>query len=208
VIVSPAVAVAPPTLILTPSLVGVTATSPLLHVVVSALPFGSDAPAFEQVSGRVPEALALITMLQVYSTDPSGIGVVFENDSTSARTPVQAAPLQPEGWKAKVVAPLFIAGFTLQSGWPFIAAIGEAAWKAMSFCVSATIDPSVESVTERLCVDPGAPETDPTWIATACARAASINATDATNAARSKRFCLITCRVVSIVAHRGPPDYE
>src|SRR5262249_9812415 len=91
-----------------------TLTVPLVHVAAIGAPPGSLAPGFAQVRGRLPDAPVAMAMLQVYNVAPSAIGSVLSNARTSARTPVQAAPVQPEGWKANVVAPLLMASFTAQ----------------------------------------------------------------------------------------------
>src|SRR2546422_6738703 len=61
--------------------------------------------------------------------------------------PVQAAPLHPEGRKAKLVPPFLMALFTVQSGVPSPASlITPPAGKVMSFCVPAIICPAVDKV--------------------------------------------------------------
>ena len=72
--------------------------------------------------------------LQVYSTEPVGIGSTLSVDSTSARKLVHAAPVQPFGRKANDVAPLSMSALTAQSGLPLaFAATASGAAKLMSF---------------------------------------------------------------------------
>jgi hypothetical protein len=63
-------------------------------------------------------AVGAMLILQVYRTEPSGIGLTFMTLRTRARIPVQAAPVQPNGLKPNAAFGLLMHGFTEQSGVP------------------------------------------------------------------------------------------
>jgi hypothetical protein len=135
--------------------VGTTTTiAPLLPIAPgSGWPSGLSKTTPVTVSGYAPGAApAAMLTLQVYKTDPSGIGAALSVENTVACTDVQAGPPQPSGRKAKVVAGFRICGFTAQSGSP----LGSAAMgvrklsKPRSFSVRAMLAPLVLKVAGKV----------------------------------------------------------
>src|SRR5438270_783653 len=90
-------------------------TAPLTPVPAIGEPLGSLRPTPVIAISEMPLAAEEMFTLHVYSTEPSGIASVLDNDSTSALTPVQLLPLHPGGCNAKAVPSFPMSGLTVQS---------------------------------------------------------------------------------------------
>jgi hypothetical protein len=148
-----------------------TRTDPSMQSVVSGLPMGSLALAFEHVSGYVPSAaFSAMAIVQVYITTGQGstpghsvvdapqIGQTLSSARISALTLVQLVPtVHPGGWKANELPFLSMSGLAEHIGLPFDpAAMAACGGKVITFCVPATTR-SVSKLTSTGTKLPAAP---------------------------------------------------